>query len=37
MFKHPNEEAKGFSMSVSPNDKVVLATWNTGDIKVMAY
>lgn len=37
MFHHFDDKAQGYSMSLSPEDKVLIASWSTGDLKIMAY
>lgn len=36
-FRHENEDARGYCMVGSPYEKSFVASWNTGDVRVMAF
>jgi hypothetical protein len=37
LHRNADENAQGFSMSHSPNDKVIVASWSNGDVRILAY
>lgn len=37
VYDHPDPKCKGFSMSASKLKRKFVASWSTGDVKIMSY